>query len=197
MMSKKGKVTGVSGVVAAIIGGVIYLEGGYSNHPNDPGGATKYGITEKVARKHDYEGDMKDLPKSTAIEIYYEDYILKPGFEPMVTISPAVLEEIVDTGVNTGTGRVSRWFQESLNSLSRGGKDYPMILVDGKIGNQTINTYRSLVQVRGKVKACELMIKTMDIKQGHHYLSLTRLSPFTVGWVDHRIGNVDLNKCKE
>lgn len=196
-MSRTGKVTSISGVVAAIIGGIIFVEGGYVNHPKDPGGATNFGITENVARAHDYEGDMKDLPRSKAEQIYYIDYIQKPGYEPLALLSPAVLEELVDTGVNVGTARASRWFQESLNAFSRSGRDYPMITVDGKVGNQTMNSYRALVRLRGKVKACELIIKALDIKQGHHYLSLTHLSAFTVGWVDHRIGNVDLEKCKE
>ena len=195
-MAVLNKKTGsIGGVVASIIAGVIFLEGGYVNNPKDPGGATNYGITEKVAREHDYKGDMKDLPKSTAEQIYYEDYVLKPGFEPLAQLSPAVLEELVDTGVNTGTGRASRWFQETLNHLNRGGTDYPDIKVDGKVGPATMNSYKALVKVRGQVGACELTIKVLDAKQANHYLSLTSLETFTPGWISHRIGNVPLSKC--
>jgi lysozyme family protein len=40
---------------------VIGREGGYSNHPADRGGATRWGITEAVARAHGYRGVSADL----------------------------------------------------------------------------------------------------------------------------------------
>jgi lysozyme family protein len=49
-------------------------EGAYSNHPKDRGGPTMYGVTERVARRHGYTGDMKDLPLDLAERIYLEDY---------------------------------------------------------------------------------------------------------------------------
>ncbi|EJY0890163.1 hypothetical protein OE991_005197, partial [Escherichia coli] len=42
---------------------VLGKEGGYVNHPDDKGGPTKWGITEKVARAHGYRGDMRDLTR--------------------------------------------------------------------------------------------------------------------------------------
>ena len=56
---------------------IFDVEGGYSNHKNDNGGATKYGIIEKEARKHGYTGDMRDFPKEMAKDIYKKDYYLK------------------------------------------------------------------------------------------------------------------------
>ena len=48
---------------------LIRREGGYVNNPADRGGATKYGITEAVARQNGYKGHMKDLPESLARDI--------------------------------------------------------------------------------------------------------------------------------
>lgn len=188
--------TKVSGTVAAIIGAILLVEAGYVNHPSDPGGETNYGITKQVAVANGYYGPMKQMPKEFAWSVYYDQYLGKPGYDKLLDYSPAVVEELVDTGVNTGVGRSSRWFQTSLNSLSRGGKDYPLITVDGKVGKQAIAAYEALVKKRGKVKACEMVIKLVDAQQAAHYMSLTKLSDFTPGWVDHRIGNVDLAKCK-
>lgn len=188
---------GIGAVVLAIIASVFALEGGYSNDPKDPGGETNHGITVGVARSHNYQGSMKDLPKSLAQDIYYKDYIVKPGFLPMVEIQPAVAEKLIDAGVNTGTARPSRWFQITLNSLNRGGKDFPQINVDGKVGPATIQSYKSLEKVRGKVPACELTIKMLDAQQASYYMSLTNMSGYTVGWIANRIGNVPLSKCKE
>ena len=36
-------------------------EGGYSDHPADPGGKTRFGITEAVAHEVGYRGDMREL----------------------------------------------------------------------------------------------------------------------------------------
>lgn len=49
-------------------------EGGYSDHPADTGGRTMWGITESVARAHGYEGDMRDLPQSVAMQIAHDSY---------------------------------------------------------------------------------------------------------------------------
>ena len=187
----------IGGMAAIIIAAVFALEGGYVNNPKDPGGATNHGVTEKVARDHGYDGHMQDLPKEFAESIYYEDYIKKPNFDLVIEASPAVGEKMVDAGVNTGPARPSRWFQTALNSLNRGGQDYPAINVDGRVGPQTVATFERLQKVRGKVKACELVIKLMDAQQATYYMSLTHLNTFTVGWVDHRIGNVPLTKCKD
>ena len=191
------KKTGVSAAVAGIIGAVLLAEAGYVNHPSDPGGETNYGITKQVAVANGYYGPMKDMPKDFAWSVYYDQYLGKPGYDKVLAYSPAVAEELVDTAVNTGVSRSSLWFQKALNSLNRGGKDYPSIIADGKVGSSTIKAYASLEKVRGKVKACEMVIKLVDAQQANHYMSLTKMSDFTPGWVQHRIGNVDLKKCSQ
>lgn len=190
-----GTTATVSAVVASIIAAVFAVEGGYVNNPKDPGGATNHGVTEKVARDHGYTGHMKDLPKETAVEIYYQDYIDKPGYSWVIDRSPALGQKLVDIGVNAGTGRASRWFQIGLNAYNRDAKDYPDLKVDGQLGPATFRAYDSLAKLRGETKACELMIKALEAQQGGHYLSLTNMETFTVGWMDHRIGNVPTSQC--
>ena len=41
-------------------------EGGFVDHPSDPGGATRWGVTERVARQWGYAGSMRELPVETA-----------------------------------------------------------------------------------------------------------------------------------
>lgn len=196
--NSKYKVGGlIGGTVASIIAAVFVVESGYVNNPKDPGGATNHGITEQVARDNGYQGSMKELPKEFAEGVYYKDYVLAPNFHLVVEASPAVGHKLIDSGVNIGPANPSRWFQKSLNALNRGGKDYPTINVDGKVGPQTVATFRSLQRVRGEVKACELVVKLLDAQQATYYMNLTNLNTFTVGWIDHRIGNVPLAKCKD
>jgi len=194
-MKTSTKAAGGAGAIVAIIAAVFALEGGYVNNPKDPGGETNHGITKNVAVAHGYTGPMKELPKEKAFDIYYEDYVRKPNFHLIVDASPAVGEKVIDAGVNTGPSRPARWFQTALNSLNRDGKDYPAVQVDGAVGPATVRAYQSLQRVRGKVLACQLVIKLMDAQQAVYYMGLTNLKTFTPGWVDHRIGNVPLSRC--
>ena len=200
-MSAKGKVwASIGALVLAVISGVVAIEGGYGNDRNDAGGETNHGITVNVAREHGYEGPMRNLPVEKARDIYAYTYIHAPKFDRVLTQSPAVGTKVVDIGVNAGTARAARWFQQSLNDLSRGGRDFAPVAVDGDIGTRTIAAYSALEKRRGRVKACELVLKLLDGYQTAHYAVLAKgpaNSSFIVGWLDHRIGNVPLARCAE
>lgn len=187
--------------IAAILGAVYADEGGYVNHPADPGGATRYGVTERVARQAGYRGDMRHFPmhcsesaKVCADAIYVRDYIERPGYMALIAIEPAVADELVNTTVNMGPGRPGRWFQQSLNELGGAG-----LVVDGKIGPASIAAYRSLQSTFGKANACILMLDRLDAKQRAEYDRLVRRNPslkaFHRGWIKRRIGNVDRRDC--
>lgn len=190
------------GAIATILGGIYAVEGGYVNHPNDPGGATNYGITERVARQAGYKGHMRDLPKHCtgpvkvcADNIYLEKYIVKPGFMPIIELDPPVGRETVDSAVNFGPDRPSRWLQSSINEL--GGK----LKVDGKVGKQTVAEYARVQVTIGKVNMCKAMLDKMDAKQAAEYRRLIRNNPklksFERGWFNHRIGNVPRKDCEQ
>lgn len=192
--------SGLGALVIATVAGVFALEGGYVNDPNDAGGETNHGITEQVARDYGYLGSMRDLPKGIAQDIYIRSYIEQPKFDRVLALSPAVGTKLVDAGVNAGPGRASRWLQQSLNDLSRAGRDYPPIKVDGAIGRDTLSAYAALEKRRGRVKACELALKLLDGYQTAHYAQLAQgqaNASFIVGWLDHRVGNVPLARCAE
>lgn len=193
----KRKIVISASLISAIIAGVISVEGHYSNDPYDPGGQTKYGITEKVARDFGYKGEMKDLSKAKANEIYTSLYVLEPNFDKFAPLNPAISHKLIDTGVNVGTARVSIWFQKALNAYSRDGADYPVIKEDGVLGTNSLNAYKALEKKRGRVKACTLVIKALDAYQASYYLSLTQYNRYVTGWMDKRIGNVPLDQCSE
>ena len=184
-------------MVMSIIAGILFVEGGYVNHPSDPGGETNYGITKKVAVDHGFVAPLKDLPKETAIDIYAKSYIEKPNYKDVLSISEPVGTKLIDIGVNTGTRRASRWYQQLLNDYSRGCRDYPCISVDGVIGAASLEAHKGLVKKRGPQLSCKLMLRGLDAYQGAHYLSLKSLSDFTVGWFSNRIGNVSEDLCDE
>ena len=53
---------------------LITHEGGFSNHFDDPGGATMYGVTEVVARAEGYTGPMQGLSLDFAKSVYRKRY---------------------------------------------------------------------------------------------------------------------------
>lgn len=94
----------------AAISKTLQYEGGYVNHPNDPGGPTNYGITINDARNYwnaEAEAeDVKAMPKSVAIEIYRHKYWAKMGCDDR----PAGVDFVdFDLGVNSGVGRTARF----------------------------------------------------------------------------------------
>ena len=197
---KAGLAGGIGGAIALIITAVLTVEGGYVNHPNDPGGETNHGITKDVARAGGYTGPMRDLTKEQAIDIYADKYVARPGFTGIVERSFHVGEETVDTGINAGPPRAARWFQESLNHFNERGRIYPDIAEDGRIGPASLAAYDALKRRRGAKLACELVLKAMDAKQAAHYMALggkdRTFEAFMVGWFRTRIGNVDFRECR-
>lgn len=196
--NKKAALGGL-GAIGLIIASVVAVEGGFVDNPNDPGGPTNHGITEREARNNGFRGRMQELTKDQAVGIYADQYIIKRGYEPLVDADFHLAEEVIDAGVNAGPDRASRWFQESLNHYNRRGLDYPDVAVDGRFGPSTMAAYQALQRKRGKKLACQLMVKAMDAKQAQHYFNLggtnSKFETFMIGWVDTRIGNIDLTKC--
>ena len=107
---------------------VLKLEGGYSDDPRDSGGKTQYGITEKVARSFGYSGEMRNLTKQTAAEIYKQGYWLncKCGELPY----PLSLY-VFDCAVNQGSDAAKKLLQAALN-----------VKQDGLIGSVTLAAAR-------------------------------------------------------
>jgi len=179
--------------IRTIIDGVIALEGGFVDHPSDPGGATKYGITERVARASGYRGAMRELPRSTAFEIYWLQYVVAPNFDDIAAIDSAVAEELIDTGVNAGPARAATWFQEALNAFNERGRAWSNIVEDGDIGPATIGAFQAFKRRRGS-GGTRAMLGALDALQGAHYLRLadndSKFEDFAFGWFAHRIRNV-------
>lgn len=196
-----GIATGGIGIIAYILTGLYGREGGYVDHPNDRGGKTRYGITEQVARQWGYTGHMRDFPKHCtpsapvcADRIYTVTYIERPGFKPMAAIEPAVLDELVDTGVLSGPPVAAQFFQTALNVRCNAG-----ITVDKKVGPRTIAAYRDCQRRYGKVVACVTVLNGMDAMQEDFFRRIVERRPsqrvFLKGWINHRVGNVDRRRC--
>lgn len=180
----------MSKIIEDMIEEVIGKEGRYSNHPDDTGGETMWGITKYVARQNGWLGSMKDLPRGEAIRIYRAEYVVKPGFDVVADIYPKVGAECVDTGVNMGPRWPSLWLQMLLNAFNDQGKLYKDIGEDGDIGPGTLNALRAFKNHRG-ADGEAVLLAGLNAYQGVRYVELTRTrqrnESFVYGWFKNRV----------
>lgn len=116
---------------------IIAREGGYVNDPDDPGGATNFGVTIHTMRRLGLdlngdgrvtEQDVRRLSRTRARDIFVEHYYQSPQIS---SLPESVQASVFDMYVNAGGGAV-RILQRLLRQM---GQD---ISVDGAIGPQTI-----------------------------------------------------------
>ncbi|MEL6570371.1 MAG: holin-associated N-acetylmuramidase [Pseudomonadota bacterium] len=121
----------------AIAREIVAREGGYVNDPDDPGGATKYGVTIHTMRRLglDLDGDgdvdareVQRISREQAEQIFLEYYFSRPQIDQL----PAILQaSVFDMYVNAGTHAV-KMLQRLINDMR------VTVSVDGVIGPQTI-----------------------------------------------------------
>ena len=180
-------------VVTDAIRRTLVAEGCYVDNPHDKGGKTMWGITEAVARKWGYVGDMQALPLVAAQAIYEQEYFRAPRFIDIVPLSAAIAEELFDTGVNQGTATAAKYLQRALNVFNLSHTKtplYPDLKVDGAIGPATLEALRLYLQHRGKEGEL-VMLTALNCLQGARYIELCeareRNEEFVYGWLHHRV----------
>ncbi|HZF43346.1 MAG TPA: glycosyl hydrolase 108 family protein [Sphingomonadaceae bacterium] len=174
-----------------LIEDLIGREGGYSNHPADRGGATRWGVTEAVARAHGYAGAMRHLPREEAAAIFRRSYWLRPGLDRVAMRAPRVAAELFDTGVNMGAETAVGFLQRALNALNRGARDYPDVPGTGRVDAATEKALDGFMRARGRTGET-VLLKAIEALQGERYLRLAEKRPaneaFLYGWLANRLG---------
>jgi lysozyme family protein len=116
---------------------IVTREGGYVNDPNDPGGATNFGVTIHTMRRLGLdlngdgvidETDVRALSRAQAVDIFVNHYYHRPRID---ALPPVLQPSVFDMYVNAGANAV-RILQRLLVDM---GYD---IAVDGAIGPQTV-----------------------------------------------------------
>ena len=152
-------------------------EGGYVNHPKDPGGATNYGVTHEVLAawrgKPVTRDDVRNMPKSEAAAIMKAQYWDKIMGDAL----PAGLDYATfDYAVNSGVSRAVKDLQRCLGKLYTG-------TIDGIMGTMTLDAVRKINNVAGLIQdLCE-----------RRYAFVKRLKTFSTfgkGWTRRIMGNV-------
>lgn len=99
-------------------------EGGYINHPSDPGGETMWGVTKRVAQAHGYYGLMRRLPKSLAKEITEKSYYKAVKGDQLDRL---IAWQLTDAAYNHGNRQAVKFLQRAVGASA-----------DGLIGPRTL-----------------------------------------------------------
>lgn len=107
---------------------VLRDEGGYVNHPSDPGGMTNLGVTKRVWEEwvgHEVdEKTMRALTPARVAPLYKRKYWDKIEGDKLPS---GVDYAVFDAAVLSGPGRAAKWLQACVG-----------VEVDGKIGPKTL-----------------------------------------------------------
>ncbi len=160
----------MSDLFSKLIERVLAHEGGYVDHPADPGGATNWGITERVARAHGYKGHMRNLTRAQAISIYRADYWNRVRGDQL---PPAIAFQVFDAAVNHGAGNAIRWLQRAAG-----------VADDGQLGPVTLAAI---------MRACPVdLVLSFNAIRLDFYTSLSTFGTFGRGWTRRVAGNLRL-----
>lgn len=185
-----------SPAIAQIIDDLIGIEGdgGGRANKNDAGGATRWGITEAVARANGYKGAMKDLPRDTAEVIYLRQYFVQPKFDQVLLRSNKLAAELFEIEVNLPPRKAAEFLQRALNALNDpdgdGKVNFPELETDGVLGKLSFTALDAFLKYRGSAgERCLLAL--INSQQAVYYLERTEIRPKSkisfFGWVQQRI----------
>ena len=152
--------------VTAIASEIIAREGGYVNDPDDPGGATKYGVTIHTMRRLGLDltgdeqvsdADVRRLTRSQAREIFIEHYFQTPGISDL---PEALHATVFDMQVNAGTNAV-KILQRLITHMGFFAR------ADGQIGPKTRDAAR-----RAALAAPDHIADAYGIARRNYYYAL-------------------------
>ena len=149
-------------------------EGGYVNHPKDPGGATDRGITQSTydawnQRRGVKKRSVRGISKEEADQIIVSQYFVPVRFDQL---PPGLDYAVADFAVNSGPRRAVLELQKLLPGIAR----------DGVMGNKTL----------AAVEAANLqhLIAAYGDARMAYLRGLKTWGTFGGGWTRRVVGNV-------
>jgi lysozyme family protein len=145
---------------------VLKHEGGFVDHPEDPGGATNKGITHKtysdfLGRPLEDVDELKNIPEEHVQLIYKQGYWDKVKGD---NLPSGVDFAIFDWAVNSGPGRAAKALQKAVGATA-----------DGAIGPKTLAAVEA-------ADAAEIIKAVADDREVF-YKSLRTFNTFGKGWL--------------
>jgi len=150
---------------------VLKSEGGFVNHPSDPGGMTNLGVTKKVWEawvKHPVdEAEMRSLTPELVTPLYKQRYWDACKCDDLPR---GVDYAVFDSAVNMGPGRAAKLLQAALG-----------VTADGSIGRATIAAATAADPVE--------LLEAFSLGKEAFYQSLPTFATFGKGWLN-RVAHV-------
>lgn len=148
---------------------LIGHEGGYVNHPQDPGGETNWGITKRTAVANGYISAMKNMTREQAFNIYQKAFWQRYRCEEL---TPSVAYQFFDAVVNHGLGNASRMLQRAAD-----------VADDGIIGAVSLAAINAMPE-------SDLLMR-FNAERLKFYTKLKNFPTFGKGWVNRVAGNLE------
>lgn len=161
---------------------IVAREGGYVNDPDDPGGATNFGVTLDTLRRLGLDltqdgmidaSDVRALTRDQATAIFIDHYYNRPG---LARLPQSLQASVFDMYVNAGANAV-RILQRLLRDMGQ------VIEVDGMIGPQTVAAAQAAAEV-----APDHIADAYGIARRTYYLSLADARPASRKFARTRAG---------
>lgn len=140
----------------------------FVDHPDDPGGATKYGVTLatlQAIRPGATVDDVKALTFDEAVLIMRVHYVLEPRIDRIHSVK--VRMALIDFGIHSGPARAIRALQRVLRVAG-----HEEVAADGVIGPMTV---QATYTVDAGVLANRIIARRLDMMTRlRHYDSFSR-----------------------
>lgn len=147
---------------------VLKHEGGYVNHPSDPGGETNFGITKSTARSYGYHGSMRTIPMTVVEKIYKSQYWDAMSCE---NFDFALAYQLFDAAVNHGLLNARKILQRTIKV-----KD------DGIIGAVSLAAIRQLDTAD--------LVQMFNAERISFYTRISTFPTFGRGWMNRMVDNL-------
>jgi lysozyme family protein len=161
---------------AAALTEILRHEGGYADHPKDPGGRTMLGVTQRVwedwTGKPANEAEMRSLTREKVAPLYRKNYWDAVHGDEL----PGALALCVfDFAVNAGPSRAARYLQKAVGAAQ-----------DGQIGPATLAAVDAYVTNNGVAAA----VREFQQARRAYYRHLGTFPTFGKGWL-RRVDEVE------
>jgi lysozyme family protein len=160
---------------------LLEQEGGYVNHPRDPGGRTNLGVTQRVweawVKRPATEMEMRRLTVDDVAPLYrknYWDAVRGDDLPPGVALS------VFDFGVNAGPSRAVRHLQIAVGALP-----------DGKIGPKTLKKVQEFTERESEAE----LVRQYANQRRSYYRQLRTFGTFGKGWL-RRVAHIEAEALK-
>lgn len=176
---------------------VMVNEGGYVDHPSDPGGVTNYGISLRYLKGYGEHGDLdgdgdidaddvRIVTYDQACEFFRRDFWDRLPLDEVR--SQAVATRVLDMAVNMGPRAAVKILQKAANAfakeaeLTENGLEAKHLKIDGLFGPKTLARTNTL----GDLDAAGFMVALRDY-HARFYMALAKKVPslkvFLKGWL--------------